>query len=201
MTEPTHLAVGIRAAFEEISCTSMAGLPIVNPMLEVAAIGFASHEGRPYGIILTPWMMSLAVFPGDDEDWSAVQVGDKREFHFPARAYEFLANQIDGIGTYYGFALYSPMHEFEYQDHAVASAEAFLEVLMVPNEDPDAEVDEKRLAAFLDGEDMESIKQRECAAAQTAADGAVTLSDEAREPLNRRQLLSGNLQTRVPPSV
>ncbi|MCW8916983.1 MAG: [NiFe]-hydrogenase assembly chaperone HybE [Magnetovibrio sp.] len=194
MKTPDQLAVEVKQAFETINQESMAGLPIVNPMLEVDTIGFLEHEGRNVGIIVTPWLMTLAVFPGDDDDWRDVVVGTKASFEFPARKYDFLANEIDGIGKYYGFALYSPMHEFEHQPHAVASAEAFLEVLMVENENAENELDEERLAMFLAGEDMETIKQKECAKSNPVVDGETTLSDAAPKEIDRRAFLSGGFR-------
>ena len=193
MKSPETLSAEVKQAFQKINEESMAGLPIVNPMLDVETIGFMEVEGRTVGIIVTPWLMTLAVFPGDADDWSAVQVGEKRKFAFPSRDYKFTANEIDGIGTYFGFPLHSPMHEFEHQEHAIANAEAFMEVLLVENENAEDTLDEDRLAMFLQGEDMETIKQKECAAAKPATDGIVTLTDKGGKPLGRREFLSGGV--------
>ena len=136
--------------------------------------------------------MTLAVFAGEDDDWSGVKVGDKKSFRFPARSYDFLANEIEGIGIYFGFAIYSPMHEFDHQDHAIAGADAFLEILRVECENPENELDEERFAMFLAGEEMETIKEKECSAKKVAVDGATTLTDVEIQPIDRRQLLRGH---------
>lgn len=197
MKNPQQLAAEVKDAFEKINREQMAGLPIINAMLDVDVVGFDCFEGRTYGVIVTPWLMTLAVFPGAADDWSSVSIGEKRKFPFPARDYEFMANEIDGVGTYFGYALYSPMHEFDHHDHAVAGAVAFLEVLMVENENAENELDEERLALFLQGEDMETIKQKECAAKNPVVDGEVTLQAVAKEPIDRRQLLRGQFRGAV----
>jgi len=194
MKTPQDLAVEVKEIFTKINDENMAGLPIVNSRINVETLGFQEHEGRNVGIILTSWMMSLAVFAGKGDDWSDVKVGDKKSFSFPARNYEFLANEIEGVGIYYSFALYSPMHEFEYHEHAVAGADAFLEVLMVENENAENELDEERFAMFLAGEDMETIKQKECAAKNPVVDGEVTLGEAKNASINRRELLRGQFQ-------
>ncbi|MCW9035699.1 MAG: [NiFe]-hydrogenase assembly chaperone HybE [Alphaproteobacteria bacterium] len=194
MKNPQDLAVEVKEIFTKINDESMAGLPIVNSKINVETVGFQEHEGRTIGIVLTSWMMSLVVFSGKDDDWSDVKIGDKKSFSFPARNYEFLANEIEGIGIYYSFALYSPMHEFEYHDHAVAGAVAFHEILMVENENAENELDEERFAMFLAGEEMETIKQKECAAKNPVVDGEVTLKEVKNEPINRRELLRGQFQ-------
>jgi len=194
MKSPETIAAEVKQAFEKINRDNMAGLPIVNTALEVETIGFTMHEGRTVGVIVAPWLMTLALFPGDDDDWSDVQVGTKQRFTFPSRDYKFMANEIEGIGIYYGFALHSPMHEFESQDHAVANAEAFMEVLMVENENAEDELDEERLALFLQGEEMASIKQKECASARPPTDGAVTLVGQSDKAISRRELVRGGLR-------
>jgi [NiFe] hydrogenase assembly HybE family chaperone len=201
MKSPEQLAAEVHHAFDVIHRENMMGLPIVNTMLEVETVGFMEHDGRIVGIIVTPWLMTLAVFPGDDEDWSNVTVGTKRSFTFPARAYEFMANEIDGVGPFYGFALHSPMNDFEHQPHAVAGAVAFLEVLMVENEHLEDELDEKRLAMFLDGETMESIKKKECAAANPVVDGEATLDKTVPKEMGRRAFLSGGVRAGSRPLV
>jgi len=195
MKTPETMAAEVKLAFETIYRDSMSGLPIVNPILDVDCIGFTEHEGRVVGVIVSPWLMTLAVFPRDDEDWTAVAIGTKKSFSFPSRDYNFLANEIEDIGPYYGFALHSPMHEFEHHPHAVASAEAFMEVLMIENENAEDELDEERLALFLAGEDMETIKQKECASKNAPVDGAVTLEETAPKEMGRREFLSGGVRS------
>ena len=43
----------------------MAGLPICNAALDVAAEGFRVHAGRAVGVVVTPWFMNFvaADFP------------------------------------------------------------------------------------------------------------------------------------------
>ena len=211
MTTPEQLSADVQSAFQAIYDNSLKGLPIENPVLDVEAVCFTEHDGRIVGIITTPWLMTLLVFPRNDEDWSDVKVGTKKEFNFPAREYECLANEIDGIGMYFGFAIYSPMHEFEHHPHAVASAEAFMEVLMVENPDPEGSLDEKRFKQFLSGESMEDIKAAECEKADSCestcpsskaqVDGASTLDSKGPKELSRRAFLSGGVRNSAGPNA
>ncbi|MEG3619217.1 [NiFe]-hydrogenase assembly chaperone HybE [Magnetovibrio sp. PR-2] len=211
MTTPEQLSADVQKAFQAIYDNSLKGLPIENPVLEVEAIGFTEHDGRIVGVITTPWLMTLLVFPRADEDWSNDKVGTKKEFPFPAREYECLANEIEGVGPYYGYAIYSPMHEFEHHPHAQASATAFMEVLMVENPDPENSLDEKRFKKFLSGEDMDAIKEEELVAAKCASskcadapvDGAATLAKEQSGPkeLSRRSFLSGGVRNSAGPNA
>lgn len=203
MTTPEQLSADVQSAFQAIYDNSLKGLPIENPVLEVEAVGFTERDGRIVGVITTPWLMTLLVFPRADEDWSDVKVGTKKEFEFPAREYECLANEIDGIGMYYGFAIYSPMHEFEHHPHAVASATAFMDVLMVENPDPENSLDEKRFKQFLSGESMDEIKEKECQAAKAPVDGANTIAQDKSGPkeLSRRAFLSGGVRNSAGPNA
>ena len=193
MISSQNLVSDVKDIFLGINRDSMAGLPIVNARLDVETIGFTEFEGRVVGVIITPWMMSLAIFPGEGDDWTDKKVGQKQSFNFPSRPYDFKANEIDGLGIYFSYALYSPMEEFEHQDHVIACATAFMETLMMEIDEADDVLDEERLEKFLAGEDMQSIKQNECAAANPVVDGEITLRDKMPESIDRRSLLRGSL--------
>ncbi len=190
MTDLETLSRQIEDAFKHIESEQMQGIPLLNPTLRVQSIGFLIHQGRPLGIIITPWMMSLVLLPGEDDDWNELSVGDKQYHRLPANEYRFMVNEIEGIGICQTHSIYSPMHEFMNQDHAAAAATSFMQTLMVEVEQPDQDpYDEELLGRILRGEeevgaDVDGF---------TLAEQKSETVDNAQERLmTRRELLRGN---------
>jgi [NiFe] hydrogenase assembly HybE family chaperone len=96
----------------------MRGLPIVNPALDVEAVGFALWEGRWFGVLLTPWCMNLVLCPDDPAAWLPLAAGAKRRYRFPAGEFEFVGASDAALGDYQVCSLFSPVHEFADQASA-----------------------------------------------------------------------------------
>ncbi|MBF0251778.1 MAG: [NiFe]-hydrogenase assembly chaperone HybE [Alphaproteobacteria bacterium] len=116
----------ITDTFETIQRTSMAGVPILNHALSVEVVGLQDWEGRAFGIVVTPWLMSFLVMPGDGDDWGAQPLGAKQTLSFPAGAFDFLVNDFPGLGPCLTRAIQSPMKCFPRQDDARAAARRHL---------------------------------------------------------------------------
>ncbi len=198
MIDPQAASIALEETFRRIEGEQMKGIPLLNPMLRVETLGFQEHEGRVFGIVITPWLMNLVMLPRDGEDWEGCQLGDKETHRFPSGSYRFMVNEYDGIGRCQTHSLYSPMGEFLNQDHAVAAAQGFLDTLMVEREQTEEDrVDEELLGRILRGEErpeldpaalaeIEAIEgERGCRAAQVAPDVAMAAQ------LSRRDLLRG----------
>ena len=154
MQDLKALTQQIEAVFKRIEQEQMQGIPLLNPALQVQAIGFQRYQDRCVGIVITPWMMNLILLPADDEEWSDLKLGTKQHHRFPANEFRFLVNEIDGIGSCQTHSLYSPMHEFMDQEHALAAAESFMQTLMVEVENPHTDPhDEELLGRILRGEE------------------------------------------------
>jgi len=97
------------------------GMPIYNPTLAVEAVGFRLHEGRQVGVIVTPWFMNLTVLPCA-EDQKAWVAGGSVRLVFPSGAYDFVVNNLDGVGLVGACSLFSTM--FEFTDHEAAQLAA-----------------------------------------------------------------------------
>jgi [NiFe] hydrogenase assembly HybE family chaperone len=117
------------AAHRRISEERMRGLPIFNERLDVEAVGFRSADGRPLGVLISPWFLNLVLLPGPDDDWSDVRVGSPCVWEFPAGQYEFHAAELPGVGTHYTAALFSTVADFPDQATARAVAEGVMERL------------------------------------------------------------------------
>jgi [NiFe] hydrogenase assembly HybE family chaperone len=201
MADLEPLAAQVARVFARIEDEQMAGVPLLNPALRVQTLGFQTYEGRSMGVVTTPWMMSLLLFPSDQDNWSDLELGEKMPHKFPSGTRQFMCNDIDGIGVFQTHSLYSPMHQFHNQDQAVVVAESFLNTLMAPCEQPDLDTDDEEvLNRILRGEeplhgDVDRFDAVEPghALAEGQARG-VTREQQAAKPITRRDLLRGNLR-------
>lgn len=152
-------AAQVQAAFERILGEQMAGLPLLNNELAVATVGFQTFAGRVAGVVVTPWMMSLILFPGPDDAWEGLALGSKESFLFPGGAYRFMSNTIDGLGTAMMYSVHSPMRAFPNQESALAEAGGFLQRAMTPAPQANAAdpVDEELLGRILRGEHVPEV--------------------------------------------
>jgi [NiFe] hydrogenase assembly HybE family chaperone len=112
--------------FNEVWHSKMRDVPLVNKALRVEAVGWRMHDGRPLGVLLSPWFMNLVMLPRVDEDWSALVAGEKELQHFPSGDYEFIHNTRAAIGGYKACSLFSPMADFTTQAQAVDVAQAVM---------------------------------------------------------------------------
>lgn len=147
------------ALYREIAATRMHGLPLLNPVLQVQAIGFELVQPPPsspadtrdttsvgpgaagadvqaaIGILITPWFMNLVWLPLQRLD-AAAQVGHKTTRHVGRECFEFITADENGLGSYAACSLFSPMFEFASQAAALATAQAVLAHLRQPVPEP-----------------------------------------------------------------
>jgi len=186
--EPTPAA--LEAVFRHIQAERMRDVPLLNPALEVAAVGFRDWEDYRLGVLVTPWFMSLVLLPGREDEWRGLQVGEKRVYAFPSGAYEFLLGEQADIGRYLSCSLYSPVLEFEDQAAAVATAEAVMRELFsaanLPRPAPGRSLNPPLAAGLHDD-------TARCAAQSEDAPEAPCLTERK---LDRRAFLRGAFQPR-----
>ena len=203
MNDPATAAQTLEQTFTQIHQQQMFGLPLLNNLLRVQALGFHEFEGRITGIIITPWMMNLLILPADDDDWGALELGKKQSHRFPSRTFQFMVNEFEGIGKCQTYSLYSPMSEFTNQDHALAAAQSFLDTLMVETEQAeDNVIDDELLGRIMRGEETPEVNLDDFAVIDaTESASAVTDSDEmkarVKKTLSRRDLLRGSFLSEV----
>jgi [NiFe] hydrogenase assembly HybE family chaperone len=127
----TDAAGGLTAAFERIAATRMAGLPMNNPALRVAAVGFR-HWAEDYlvGVLITPWAVNLVLL-GDGLRLAA----DRRQsWDFPSGSYEFMGGEEPECGPFQFCSLFSPTFEFANQAAAEATAGSVMDALLATAE-------------------------------------------------------------------
>jgi [NiFe] hydrogenase assembly HybE family chaperone len=158
------------AAFYRGKQSAMRELPIYNPALDVAAIGFRAIADHAFGVVVTPWFMNLVRVPLD-RDLAALPQGAAVAHALPAGTLEFTVGQLDGFGAIESCSLFSPMFGFNDQAAAATAAEAALATVLDPQFD---------------------------AAAATAEPAAPEPPASPPTPLDRRRFLRGELTERRP---
>ncbi|GFE63759.1 [NiFe]-hydrogenase assembly chaperone HybE [Litoreibacter roseus] len=175
LTEATDRLV---ADFREIWHAKMRDVPMVNKLLQIEAVGFQIFDGRPLGVLISPWFMNLIQLPGADDDWSDLTPGAKELIAFASGDYEFIHNTRNMTGGYKACSLFSPMGDFKSQMQAQEVARAVM-------------------VALFDGENRAETDR----AADIRVAREAELAPPAREPValtdepSRRAVLTGGLAT------
>ena len=191
--EITEVTSQLDSVFNNILTNEMAGLPLLNPKIDVEILEFQEFEGRIIGIVISPWLMSLIMLPASQlgDDWSTYEIGQQWVHEFPSGDYKFLVNEFDGIGICQAHAIHSPMSSFFTHDQAKITAIKFMKKLMTVV-DEDDRLDEKRLERFINGENMDDIKKSEQPQDDTAETTPEKIASPAAE-IDRRNFLRGRL--------
>jgi len=115
------------AEYRVIAETRMKGLPIVNPRLEVEAVGFRETPAGLVGALVTPWSVNAILFPV-----SGVAPTDGHHRVLPGGSFRFLPQRLDSAGYVELSSLFSPVFQFDSQAAAVAATRAALEPMVTP---------------------------------------------------------------------
>ncbi|SMX30677.1 [NiFe]-hydrogenase assembly chaperone HybE [Actibacterium lipolyticum] len=167
--------------FHEVWHAKMRDVPLVNKMLHVEAVGFQMHEGRPLGVLISPWFMNLIMLPAKGEDWSDLRAGAKEDLTFPSGTYEFIHNTREMVGGYKACSLFSPMGEFKTQMQATDVARAVMAALF----------DEGNVAETDRSADIRATREAEL---EAIAEAEAARDDQAIDPTpTRRAVITGGL--------
>lgn len=122
----------LRAAFVRIAATRMAGLPLLNPRLTVATLGFVPWQGEgedaQVGILVTPWSINLVAVSAQAESLR-LAVDTRRRWRFPSGEYELMGGEEPECGCFQFCSLFSPVLEFADQAAAADTARAAMAAL------------------------------------------------------------------------
>ncbi|QLH70154.1 [NiFe]-hydrogenase assembly chaperone HybE [Rhodopseudomonas palustris] len=118
------------AAIYRAAVPAMRDLPVFNPALDVAAVGFRALDDHAFGVIVTPWFMNLVRLPLDSATAAGRSQGEVVTRVLPVGALEFTVGQLDGIGGIESCSLFSPMFDFADQSAVEAAAEAALAAVL-----------------------------------------------------------------------
>lgn len=133
MDSDAAIGVGERLAarYCAIRAGAMRDMPICNEALEVAAIGFRPFGEWAFGVVVTPWMMSLVgVMPSTVEGGPGP--GQTRRVALPAGDVEFVSSELEGFGVILSCSLFSPMFDFPDAETANEAAGHAIDALFDP---------------------------------------------------------------------
>lgn len=122
---------GLRTAFERIAATRMAGLPLCNPRLAVATVGFVPWEDASVGVLVTPWSINLVALSADPQALR-LAVDTRQRWRFPSGEYDLMGGEEVECGAFQFCSLFSPVLEFSDQAAAEAVARAVMAELFKP---------------------------------------------------------------------
>ncbi|WP_047308157.1 [NiFe]-hydrogenase assembly chaperone HybE [Rhodopseudomonas palustris] len=125
------------AAIYRAAVPAMRDLPVFNPALDVAAIGFRARRDVAFGVIVTPWFMNLVRMPLDPGAAATQGQGEAVTHVLPVGALEFTIGRLDGFGGIESCSLFSPMFDFADQAAAEAAAAAALAAVLEPEQTAD----------------------------------------------------------------
>ncbi|MEZ5537514.1 MAG: [NiFe]-hydrogenase assembly chaperone HybE [Thiolinea sp.] len=196
------LSQRLENAFQRILQQRMAGMPFINPRLEVRALGFRDWQQGYLGIMLTPWFMNLMYIPADSQSGLAARkpTGSKYQHALPSGNYEFIAGYEEETGAYQSCSLFSPVFEFDSQQAAELTALAALDALFESeNCDPTSHYPAAEIQRRWRGDEIlitDNTDEREAGTnddgeTQQEISAKVNLSDTLEKPLSRREFLRG----------
>ena len=120
----------------------MAGLPIVNPKIDVRAVDFRRWGNDWIGVMVTPWSIAAVYVCGVAESWVEVPVGKVRLIELPAGDFPFISVEDPILGRFLSLPLKSPVLDMADQETADEFARVALKTMLttssIPEDDEDA---------------------------------------------------------------
>ena len=127
--ESENAVARLKRVFTHIANTRMLDVPIINPALRVATVGFRLWQGNWVGVLLTPWTINLVLMPEKQGDLEALQLDQRRTWRFPSGVYDFMGLNEAELGICQLCPLISPVTELETQEEALALASEIADAL------------------------------------------------------------------------
>lgn len=109
------------AHYQRVYEETFRDLPIVNPAIDVEAIGMRRLDEHEFGVLLTPWFMNLVLLPGSDR-WDDRPQGSTCAIELPGDEVEFIVSHDEYLGTTLSAVLFRSVADFP--DQAMARAVA-----------------------------------------------------------------------------
>ncbi|OOF47508.1 hydrogenase [Rodentibacter trehalosifermentans] len=88
---------------------NMQDLPFYRQGIECYCPKFILFEQQWIGSVVTPWMLSVVILPGKDQQWEAREIGDKLTVQLPYKALTFTVSGMENIPQYLSCSLHSPI--------------------------------------------------------------------------------------------
>ncbi|MDG2953434.1 hydrogenase-2 assembly chaperone [Bisgaard Taxon 10/6] len=114
----------------ERACPNMNSLPFFREEIPCYCPPFVLLDNQWIGTALTPWMLSLVILPGPNQEWEARSVGDKLGVALPYKTLMFTVSQLQQIPYYLSHSLASPLDRNLTAQQAVQLADDCLKMAL-----------------------------------------------------------------------
>lgn len=108
----------VERVFQHIHQQEMAQMSFCRDDLNVTVSPFQCVDGQWTGVVFTPWMLSLMIFPGPDDIWPRRQVTSKLGIKLAGSDYLFNVGEHEELGQYLSCSLMSPIKGVACQQEA-----------------------------------------------------------------------------------
>ncbi|BAL26081.1 [NiFe]-hydrogenase assembly chaperone HybE [Azoarcus sp. KH32C] len=95
--------------FRHVSETRMAGLPFLNPNVEVCVAGCERLQGDWLAAVVTSWSIQLVLLPGGGALWRDTAAGVRRTLGLPVGELVFIGEESDDADAALPAFLYCPL--------------------------------------------------------------------------------------------
>lgn len=136
MIHPHDPSDRLREVFSRIQAERMADVPLLNPAIQVEAVGFRLWQDSWLGVLITPWSMNLLALAGVTP-FAPLGAHAVDSLALPDGAVDFHGAFEPALGHYRQASLFSPMWQFAHQDAARATAEEVMNLLFPAAPAPD----------------------------------------------------------------
>ena len=124
----------------------MQDLPFFHKGIECFCPKFVLFEDQWIGTVLTPWLMSVVILPGPQQQWEPRELGDKLTVQLPYKALTFTVSSLENVPQYLSCSLHSPLDPNLTNEQAVQLTQDCLRtVLSIPTAQPTFNSDRRNL--------------------------------------------------------
>jgi [NiFe] hydrogenase assembly HybE family chaperone len=99
----------VEQTYQAIMDNDMIDMPFCDKNVPIYAAPFVVYEDQWLGVLLTPWTLSILLFPGFEQHWPQRKIGDKLAIEINAQHYTFMVNEQPQLGQYLACSLMSPV--------------------------------------------------------------------------------------------
>lgn len=134
-----------QAAMQQVA-TEMKDLPFYRENIECFCPKFVLFENQWIGTVVTPWMLSVVILPGKNQQWEARELGDKISVQLPYKTLTFTVSGLADIPQYLSCSLHSPIDPAMTNKQAMQLAQDCLRmILSMPTKAPTFDPDRRNL--------------------------------------------------------
>lgn len=134
-----------QSAMQQVA-KEMQDLPFYREGIECYCPKFVLFENQWIGTVVTPWMLSVVILPGKDQQWEPREIGDKLTVQLPYKSLTFTVSSLETIPQYLSCSLHSPIDPAMTNAQAIQLAQDCLRmILSMPTKTPTFDPDRRNL--------------------------------------------------------